>query len=408
MCTSPTVIPNPNYKNKAVNSRLVDTIHSHLRVPCGVCSECIHTKQMSIAQRLQMESLNHYVFFATLTYNNEHLPKITTSNGYTLPYADISHLQKMFKRIRKDNLFGRSFKVAYCSELGSKRGRPHFHVLFFLPKMKTDFPDTPINLESRLYRVVFDQWKTNVSTSRKFPRYEKLFTYQCQWRDNKFYANFDLHYVVPTVENDGVSNVAFYVTKYMLKPSTRVQKLQQALRLNLSPEEYFPLWRLIKPKFDTSLFIGLGSHGRSPFGDIEIDPDIYEYIDKCLDQSKTFPTYFNPVDGKPMPLSRYYKSKAELFPASRALDFHNASANSIVKEKPKASKDYHFNKVVAPSSDTFVDDILSEMADSSREFQSFGIHPPEELDDFIFIEKKYNPYEDFQENSIFAPEDYDL
>lgn len=400
MCTCPTIIPNPYYANKAVNSRLVDTIHTHLRVPCGVCSECIHTKQMSIAQRLQMESINSYPFFATLTYNNAHLPLHVCSNGCALPYADISHLQKMFKRIRKDNLFGRPFKAVYCTELGSRRGRPHFHVLFFLPKRKSDYPDTPLNLEDRLYHVVFDQWKVNVSTSRKYPVYEPLFTYRSKWRDNKLYCNYDLHYVKPTVTNDGVSNVAFYVTKYMLKPSTRVKRLQQALRLNLPELEYQSVWRRIRPRFDGSLFVGLGPGAvRSPFGDIEIDPDIYNYIDSCLDQSDEFPMYFNPVDGKPMPLSRYYKKKAELFPASRALDFHNASANSISKEKDKASKDYHFSKVVSPASDTYVDDLLAEFEESDSEFVSFGLDVPDEDD---FVEKRFALYEDFEENSIFA------
>lgn len=395
MCTSPSVIPNPNYGNKAVNSRLVDVIHTHLRVPCGVCSECIHSKQMSIAQRLQMECINAYAFFCTLTYNNEHLPYLVTSNGYKLPYADITHLQKMFKRIRKDNLFGRSFKVVYCSELGSLRGRPHFHVLFMVPKLRSDTPDIPLNLEERMYRVVFDQWKINVSKSRRHPVYEPLFTYKTNWRDNKLYRNFDLHYVVPSVASDGVSNVAFYITKYMLKPSSRVKRLQQALKLNLPSQEYEQVWRKIRPRFDSSLFVGLGSSGRSPFGDIEIDPDIYDYLSRCLDQSGEYPMYFNPVDGKSMPLSRYYKSKAEIFPASTALEFHNASSNYISKEKDKGAKDYHFDKVISPASDTFTDDILSELEDH---------HDAVFLDlsfDEHFVEEKFDPFAGLENFSNF-------
>lgn len=97
-----------------------------LRVPCGHCPECIANKQMQLVQRVQMESLSNYIFFATLTYNKDSLPHVLTSTGYDIPFADIRDLQNCFKRLRKSNAFTRSFRYFAVSELGSKKGRPHF------------------------------------------------------------------------------------------------------------------------------------------------------------------------------------------------------------------------------------------------------------------------------------------
>lgn len=358
MCTSPISIKNLNYRNRQINSHLVDTKMQYLQVPCGYCSECIHTKQMSIAQRVQMQSLSNYCFFATLTYNNAHLPRLTTSTGYSIPFADCSHLQKMFKRIRKDNLFKRPFTYAYCSELGSKRGRPHFHVLFFLPKKPSDNVYTPLNLADRLYRVVFDQWKVNVSGSTKKPIWEPLFTYKEIYKDGRLYRNYDLHYVSSDVSDDGVSNVAFYVTKYMLKPSDRAQRLQQALRLNLDSEEYERTWSIVRPRFDTSIYMGLNASGRSPFGDVQIDPEVLTYLRKCIDMSEYLPSYFSPSDGKQMPLSHYYKSYVQIYSAQDALRFSDASALHLRPEKNWHLKESKFQHEVQPHQEKFFDDII--------------------------------------------------
>ena len=50
---------------------------------------------------------------------------MTTSTGYSIRFADVTDVQKMFKRLRKKNAFGRPFRYLAVSELGSKKGRPH-------------------------------------------------------------------------------------------------------------------------------------------------------------------------------------------------------------------------------------------------------------------------------------------
>ena len=141
MCVSPIRIRNPNYHNKSgLISALADTSSMYINVPCGHCSECVAVRQMGIIQRVQMEELTNHIFFCTLTYSNEAMPVISTSTGYDIRYADISDVQKMIKRLRKHNAFGRSFRYFCVSELGSVRGRPHFHLLFFIPRCNRNIP----------------------------------------------------------------------------------------------------------------------------------------------------------------------------------------------------------------------------------------------------------------------------
>lgn len=126
MCLNPLTIPNPNFgcQNKGFGF-MKDCVSKYINVPCGHCSECIAVKQMYMIQRIQMEELENHLFFCTLTYNNESLPILSTSTGYDIRYADIADVQKMLKRLRFSNAFGRPFRYLGVSELGTERGRPH-------------------------------------------------------------------------------------------------------------------------------------------------------------------------------------------------------------------------------------------------------------------------------------------
>lgn len=125
MCISPIRIKNPNLGMTGPNAQFKDCVSRFIEVPCGVCADCVASRQMQLVQRLQVESLVNHLFFCTLTYNNECLPVVTTSTGYFIRFADVTDVQKMFKRLRKKNAFGRPFRYLAVSELGSKKGRPH-------------------------------------------------------------------------------------------------------------------------------------------------------------------------------------------------------------------------------------------------------------------------------------------
>ena len=125
MCISPIRIKNPNLGLIGPNAQFKDTISHYINVPCGVCPQCVANRQMQYVQRLQMEELVNHLFFCSLTYNNDTIPVVTTSTGYDIRYADVSDVQKMMKRLRKKNAFGRPFRYFGVSELGTKKGRPH-------------------------------------------------------------------------------------------------------------------------------------------------------------------------------------------------------------------------------------------------------------------------------------------
>ena len=308
MCVSPIRIPNPNYGNKIpIIVQTKDTVSRYINVPCGVCAECLASKQLQLVQRARNMALDHYIFFCTLTYDNKHLPSITTSTGFDIKFADIRDIQNMIKRIRKDNLFLRPFKFYFCSERGKTYGRPHFHGLIFLPKYQDDDKLFPAQIEPYLRRVLSQQWKRNTAycfnkrgecvSNTRSPRYEPLYQYHQKYVGGILYKNFDLHYVVPHSTENGSDDVAFYVTKYLLKSSDKEIRLQQALRLNLSKEEYDEVWSLVKSKVLCS----------KAFGDCTFEQLLK--VTECIERSKDNPDGFKYFvqNGTPQPLAKFYR-----------------------------------------------------------------------------------------------------
>lgn len=123
MCDKPTLIENPYYglSNVALNF-LHDTTHKFLPVPCGHCRTCIALRQSYFIQRCQMECLDNDMWFFTITYQNSMLPRRVV-NGRSIAYPDFTDVQKMFKRIRKRNFFGASFRYFVVSEYGGEKHR---------------------------------------------------------------------------------------------------------------------------------------------------------------------------------------------------------------------------------------------------------------------------------------------
>lgn len=318
LCNSPISIRNPNYGHSHDSGSpfsIKDCVSKYIRVPCGHCAECVKKKQMFLVQRVQMECLSNYLYFATFTYSDKYLPIYTTSTGRKIRYADWNDLQLCLKRIRNNNGFSRPFKYMAVSERGSKRGRPHFHALFLLPKYKTDDRYTPQNLEKIMFDNFLKYWARNVGT-RKNPEYRQLLDYKKMIFHGAVKTNYDLHYIQPTVYDDGLTSVAFYVTKYLLKESDVDTKLQMALKLNYDMEEFEVIWKTVKSRTICSKFFGLNKDEKG-----NIDSKIYDYIRDCINKSDDLPMFFNTQNGKSFPLSRYYKSKGMLYNLDDAIRF---------------------------------------------------------------------------------------
>lgn len=357
MCLSPISIKNPNYKSQDPYAWAKDTSSVMIRVPCGHCPQCIAVKQMSLVQRVQMESLKSHLFFSTLTYDDKHLPVLVTSNGHEIRYAEIRDLQKMFKRLRKDNAFGRELRYFAVSERGSAKARPHFHILWLIPKKTNDtFADVMV-LERRIYDVVRSYWSRNVGTSRK-PVYEPLFTFTERFIHGRLKTNYDTHYVNSSFSPDAASDVGFYVLKYMMKSNPHEVRLQQALRLNLPEDEYEHVWALVRSRYVKSHDFGLPN-----------DPDVIAYLQKCIKKSYNdeFPKFYNPATGQAFPLSRFYKSKSHIFTIKDEVNFlyNSKSFNPI-------DNDLEYNQLVKCLNDYEKKILRTSLSGDSLDFDTLS------------------------------------
>ena len=198
-----------------------------------------------------------------------------------------------------------------------------------LPKYDDDDFNTCLNLEKVLFDAVFLEWRRNYGTWRK-PDYKPLCTYVRKYVHGRLRSNYDLHYVNPILSSGGSADVAFYVLKYMMKPSNRQIRLQQALKLNLPDDEYEDIWKLVRCRHFESERFGLGTSDYK-----QIPKPIYDHLRHGLDLSKTekddpYPSYFSPLDGSKHPLAKYYKSQGDVYTMQDFLDFFYASKSFAV------------------------------------------------------------------------------
>jgi hypothetical protein len=98
----------------------------YIPVPCSKCPPCKKRRTSSWSFRLVKEGERSLsALFVTLTYNTEKVP--ITDNGFmNLDKADV---QKFMKRLRK--LSNQKLKYYVCGEYGTKRMRPHYHLIIF-------------------------------------------------------------------------------------------------------------------------------------------------------------------------------------------------------------------------------------------------------------------------------------
>lgn len=339
-CLTPYVKENPNYgKGNIGYNFLKDCDSRYINIPCGYCPDCIAVKQMYWVQRIQMESLYNHLFFGTLTYDDKHLPVITIDE-FDIRYACADDVVLTLKRLRKDYAFGVPFRYFFVSELGTKKGRPHFHILFLIKKGYNDTLNDCLNLENTISTKLREYWSVNIGTKFK-PIYEPRFTYVSKIIRGKIYSNYDLHYVNPALTSNGTSDVAFYVLKYMLKYNDRTTKLQQALRLNLSPSEYEYVWNIVKPVRQCSLGFGLNLWDKVP------DPRIIKYLRDCVEKTpngSSYPYFYSPINGLSFPLCPYYRNNGQIYSLQQALRLYRNKVDNYndkdLMQLQKKFKDY--------------------------------------------------------------------
>lgn len=346
MCKTPILIPNPNYKLGVVNLSkgqkfflkdispgnnsnlyLKDVSSRYIPIPCGKCPDCIHLRQNYFVQRTICETFDNDLFFVTLTYNNESLPYLDI-NGYKIAYANIKHVQDMLKRIRR-NYDLPKFRYMCVSEFGTTNHRPHFHMLLSFPRVSKDIY-VKQSFALQLHDIFLKEWSVNIGTNRK-PKYKPLCTYKITRKSR----NFDLHYVNPSLSNDAESDVAYYVSKYMLKYDNYVDSLKSALFYNIPDyDEFKEVWQKIRPRFL------LSKHYGNPTSQ-KVKNHIRESIDFSLNSGALYPIFINPIKSTSSPLCPYYRKR--FLTESDLWDFYFRNPSPFIDSVTESDADYTYN-----------------------------------------------------------------
>lgn len=297
----------------------------YMLVPCGTCKQCVAIAQMEMIQRIQMESIGKDIYMITCTYNNEHLPHLTTSQGYNYRYADYKDAAFMIERMRENNLFeGRKFKWLTVTERGGKHARPHFHILLLFNA--DDIGKTLADkyaFEQKFKWEILDYWKRPYyrayetekgKIKYKIDHYEDCSTYIESHKYGQTRSTFDFHYINPNPA--GITNAAFYVLKYMMKGSTHDEKIRRKLLMEYEEDEAKAYWDIIRSRREYSLGFGLGVNydkmGKNRSIKEEIcNEQIINYLRGCIKDSKRekfeYAYYFSPEELSTWPMANYYK-----------------------------------------------------------------------------------------------------
>lgn len=337
MCLSPVTIRNPYCGcNPTVGCNYLHDCKSvFIQVPCGHCKHCITTRQSSYAVRADIESYKYrsIPFMLTITYNNEMIPRMPVVGDIldNFPVLCWKHVSDMFKRLRiylernPDSalsklipppsvyvLNGRnrvipSFKYMFVGEYGKNHLRPHYHALIYiLPPYEFGTPlfnawrDNVVSLLGGWFK---ENWAINVGT-RKNPVYKKLYTYVAKRTRFGIMSTFDFHAVVHSDEIPDNSPI-YYVSKYLFKPSKKLEKLRKMIYAKWMKgeisDERFKIFNSV-----TSRNLRLSKYFGFPLDEIQMERVQFS-ISQSLKLKRAFPVYFS-SSGNSEVFPQYLKS----------------------------------------------------------------------------------------------------
>lgn len=272
MCTSPITIRNPHYQHLHYASaggacievpRQFRPTQKFIEVSCGKCAECRDSYYSSILQRALVESRTSYMYFVTLTYNNDHLPTLNLPNLGQVYYTNYGDLQNLFKRFRKrDYLAGREYRYLAVNEYGDKFHRPHIHLIIFVARLSDDTSSTPYMIERNLFNNILREWVINTGT-RKNPLYEPLLTYRTRRTSKGIKTNYFVKYVEPpttleTTDADTYVKTIQYLIGYVQKGSSFDKTVEKYLSTLEDPFLVRKLSNILRSKVRYSKGFGCG------------------------------------------------------------------------------------------------------------------------------------------------------
>ena len=197
-----------------------------------------------------------------------------------------------------------------------------------------------MNFEQEHKWTLLENWKRNVGSDKK-PEYKDCSTYYESFRNGKIHKTYDFHYVNPILTEGGVTDVAYYVLKYMLKGSEHEKQIKWQLDNNYKPKEANEVWSKIQSRQAHSLGFGLNAEikrkyeidkitGKKIFRGYDIKPDneIINYLKDGVQRSKRsneeikYPLFYHPEQLLTFPLAPYYKQFQEVIDIHDAQDFY--------------------------------------------------------------------------------------
>lgn len=253
------------YPFPIIYDRNFDETHYILNVPCGKCIGCrLDYSRMWATRSVHEGYMSNYFqncAFVTLTFNDDMLYQ--REKPFSLnKTAFRSFIKRLRKAIATD--YGKTIRYMICGEYGSKRRRPHYHMLIY----GFNFPD------SYVYQTKVVHGK-RVFYSRS-PFLEKL------WKP----ANCDKSYgfsILGNVNYETSAYVARYVTKKLHKTYYKDVEPEFLLTSRNKGLGYYYLEKYYQQIFDNG-YITLPTGFKAPIPRyyynslLEIDPKkYYEY-----------------------------------------------------------------------------------------------------------------------------------
>ena len=281
MCRKPIRIKN--------NSKYITTNNGHqyyIWVNCGHCDECIKAKQLEWNLRCYYQckevlQKGGYVYFDTLTYRNENLPRITNyieadKNFACFDYRDI---RQFYEKLRQKLKLKKDDRIKYfiTSEYGDIRHRPHYHLMLYVY-------DTNIDV-LQLSRIVSEVWGKGRTDGIPYKSKKYVMT----------------HNYINTMNIDAIRYIAKYVNKsqiFMKIINERWAKLEKyyekskwnKLQIKKIRKQYY---RLTTPFHRQSQGFGLNAIENISIDEIIANPILW-YRDSTLSITKKtrLPMYF--------------------------------------------------------------------------------------------------------------------
>lgn len=283
MCRKPIRIKN--------NSKYIATNVGHqyyIWVNCGKCDECIKAKQNEWTLRnfyqcretLETKG-NTYIYFDTLTYRNEDLPRITNYITSNENYAcfNYKHIREFYETLRQKLKLKKDDKVKYfiTAEYGDIRHRPHYHIMLYV----YDENINPLDLSTK----VSEAWKHGRTDGKPYKTTNYVLT----------------HNVIKEMNIDAIRYISKYVNKsqtFMQIINKRWEKLEKwyekskynKLEIKRIKQQYY---RLTTPFHRQSRNFGIKAIQNRPIEDI-IENPIFTYPTKTLEINRKvkLPMYY--------------------------------------------------------------------------------------------------------------------